>query len=795
MLFGKKKALATNSSDDASRAPYRFADFIPYYSHYNAHTLLTKNGEVMQTIKIASNTQGLIYESGDSGASAVREIIRKAVLQSVSNDHYAFWLHIIRRRQPIAYESKHAQPFAGYVDNQWRQRHPWKFQYHNEIYLSVLREGQPADISADAKALQDTALPLRNRAYRQRYIDDSARQLERTVQAMLSVIRPHYNAEILGVRERVPVDIAPSLHEPVFFSEPMEFLGLLVNLESTSLPLPEQDIASALHTHTITFGYNGLESRSENGHKRFGALLTLKHYHEAPAETLDRALQAPCEMIISQSFSFVPARKALKFYKAQKEIFDISGDYDSIRTTGLETIIASDKKRLFDYGEEQTSVMVLVDEYKQLEPEITQVIHNFGKLGMTLVREDIMLEDAYWAQLPGNFEFVRRKDIEPTINFGGLARLNRFPTGTHVRNHWGESLVVLPTQVNSPYFFNFHVGDNGHTALLDFNAFNDHAAQELAYFLLTQALKYNGRLVVFDRASSARLWFDKLDAPYHYAEPKRPLALNPFSLEATPRNQSFLLAWLGLLLGDVATHDAHRTSLREAIASVMTQPDSARTMPAFLRLLGERDAALAAALEPALRKLGGVRWHEQDAFAAPGAIAAVDMDHALEAGGGVALFAYLLHRVIAALDGTPTIIVLREAMALLENAFFAPRLESLMEMLSQHNAMLLFTQSSPQAHADTQAMRTVLEHAASRLYLPDDISHDYAAYRLGLGGQDARLLSRMQRGNGEFLLKQAGESIALSAGLDTMGEIKAIFAGDIKNLITAGGKYATLPRN
>ncbi len=90
----------------------------------------------------------------------------------------------------------------------------------------------------------------------------------------------------------------------------------------------------------------------------------------------------------------------------------------------------------------------------------------------------------------------------------------------------------------------------------------------------------------------------------------------------------------------------------------------------------------------------------------------------------IPVFSYLLHRLIMALDGSPTVIVLHEAWDLLENAFFAPRLESLMEMLKQNNAMLLFTTGNPLAHTGytTRSFSTIMQNCATHIYMPDDIA-------------------------------------------------------------------------
>ena len=79
--------------------------------------------------------------------------------------------------------------------------------------------------------------------------------------------------------------------------------------------------------------------------------------------------------------------------------------------------------------------------------------------------------------------------------------------------------------------------------------------------------------------------------------------------------------------------------------------------------------------------------------------------------------------------------------------------------------------------------------------MPDDIAVDYTAQSLGLSEGDVQHLLHMDRQKGHFLLKQNQENIALALSMDEMEDVRAIFANDIKNLIAAGGKFASLPKD
>jgi len=783
-LFLKKKTGDTETPESGAPATVPLSEFIPYYCHWDAHTLLTKNGELMQIVRITGTAQGRDYESGD--AATVRETLRAAIADTIDTDKIALWIHTVRKRRRIHDAAQFKEAFAAWAHEHWKKKNRWKYQYYNEIYISLLYEGQYTGLF-DRKSLHHVFLPKHNRRYRNTYLEEAAAALERTAAALLEKLRPSYNAQLLSVAER----------EGILYSEPMEFLGHLINLRSESFPLLEIDTSVALASSALTFGFNALEAKTA-ADRRFAAVLTLKQYHEIPPETADRVLQAPMEFVISETFNFIPGVQALKPYKDQKALFEKSGDEDSITVSGIDDMMSSDKGRAVDFGEHQVSIMVLADNYKHLDEEIAKVQGGFSELGLITIREDIKFEECFWSQLPGNFEFIRRKSTLNTARIGGFCRLNRFAGGNENGNHWGQAAALVPTLVNSPYFFNFHQGDNGHTAVFDFNSFHDQTGHALLNFLLAETRKFDARLCIFDRGQSARLFFEKLGGKYHTFPalaglPAGAFTLNPFTLEDTPRNQSFLLAWCGALVSPaLAPSDQQKNALRAAIAQLYAGAPGDRHLPGLVTYLAAADPALAQALGKWCA--GGIfagLFDREDRFDPALLLHAFDMTPVVQRPDAVIpVFSYLLHRLITALDGRPTIIVLHEAWDLVENAFFAPRLESLLEMLKQHNAMVIFTTGNPLAHAEARSFNTIMQGCATHIYMPDDIGIDYAAQKpLGLNDSDARLLRRMERQKGDFLVKQNNESTALRVDLHELDELRAIFANDSKNLSAAAGTW------
>ena len=65
--------------------------------------------------------------------------------------------------------------------------------------------------------------------------------------------------------------------------------------------------------------------------------------------------------------------------------------------------------------------------------------------------------------LIGNFKHRLRPAAISSQNFASLAPFHTHPAGKAFGNHWGNAVALLRTSAGSPFYFNFHVGDVGHT--------------------------------------------------------------------------------------------------------------------------------------------------------------------------------------------------------------------------------------------------------------------------------------------------------------------------------------------
>jgi len=762
------------------------ADFVPYACHWDPYTIVTKNGELLQTIKIT----GFIHEqlAHDEDDTDLRSKIRDAVLQYIDSTQYAVWVHTIRRKKSLQAGGAFKRDFAGYLDRFWNDRNDWEHQFTNEVYVTVVHEGQSAKLF-DPAGFARGILPRIDQKYRERYLDETCEKLGAVMERMLPILES-YGAVRLGVVQR----------DGIYYSELCAFLGKLTTMLDLDFPVSDVDIAHALTDYDVTFGFNAMEVRMRaDGRRRFGSMLTMREYRELPTALLDRLLQIPAEFIISQCFDFIHAKGALKGFQYQKELFDISDASMLAEKTGLTNILSSNKGNAVDFGLHQLSVFLLADSVKAMEAGVTKAVAALGALGMIPMREDIKFEECYWAQLPANFEFIKRLKPINTARIAGFANLSNFPAGQKEGNHWGAAVTTFHTAAHTPYFFNFHDKDNGHTTII-----GPYGAGKtvLMNFLLAQARKFDNRLFFFDRGRGSEIFVRSLGGAYCNPAPGADnrayaqIRLNPLQLEDTPRNREFLSDWLTCLAGDSENKDL-RAACEKAIASVMQLSKTERGLSKCLDIINAENTALAALFAPwtGQGEAAALFNHAEDTLTLDEKIYGFEMDSLVAHKAALApVFIYLMHRIMLALDGSPTIIVLDEAWTLLSIPYFSVRLKAWLETLRARNAMVVFATEHVEEVTGSSLNGTLMEHIATQIYLPDDDADASYAEAFGLTEKEVAYLTVMNTEDRHFLLKRGADTIVAELNLSGMADIIAVLSATDAHLnimeeaIAAGGE-------
>lgn len=727
------------------------SDFVPYACLYDADTIATKNGELLQIIKIT----GLGFEASSQGE--LRGAIRAAIREHIPDTSYAIWLHTLRRRQQMLPHSHFPDAFSGGLDASWRATHPSSASFVNELYITVVKAGQPAGLR-NFSALFKSLAPNRDAGMRTDYLDESLRELSGTTARMMGNLRA-FGARLLTVVER----------DGIFYGEHIEFLEKLINLEERPMEVPRRDLSHVLTSGEITFAYNAMEVRTAEGKRRFAAILTLKEYKESTLKGIDKFLDIPCELIVTQCFDFIGAGQAREGYEKQSKYLTASGDkelsgwmeIDRLMQPGLDTERA--------YGQQQTSLFLIAPSVKQLENNIRMVGRALGKLGILNIREDLRFEECYWAQLPGNFPFITRRQSIDSNHLAGFVNLQTQPMGNASGSPWGPPVSLLTTIQDKPYFFNFHRGPLIHTLIV---GAPKSGGTTLLHFLLAQARKLNTNLWYLDATGRGTQFLSAIGG--QMLEPGiGGLRLNPLQMNETPANHEFLAFWLSTLV-DPESRQLNQATLaffQSLVDSVMKLPREQRRLSTLLPIVRAEDAALATHLQQwcAGGAHGELFDFPTDQFAS-GKISGWNISRYMgNPALRIPLISYLLHRLTGALDGTPTLIAMSDGLRQMETPLFGPRAGAWWDHLAAQNAACIMTVPSIEEATLYPYTPILAQKAASLFVMP--ASSAEAGYHAGIGltEPDIAALLHMDKLKHEVLLKRGEEATVLKLDLTPLG--------------------------
>jgi type IV secretion system protein VirB4 len=739
-------------------------DKLPYAAHIDERTIRTRDGLLIQVIRL----EGFPFETADDDELGYRKQIRETLLRGAANSRFALYHHVIRRPAEAQFDGEIADPFSHALDQQWRATLAQRRLFRNELYLTLVRRPLPGR----AGFLESL---FRRAPGDESDFGEELRQLDATREAFVSTLAPY------GARVLETYDGAHGL-----CSEPLSFLASLVNGESRPMLLPQGDLGHAIADRRLAFGFDTMEYvGAEGAGPQFGAMISLKDY---PARStpgmLDPLLRLPVDLVLTESFAFVDRQVALdRMGLALRRLRAADDDAYSLRDelgAARDQVGASRAA----YGEHHLSVLVRTDTLEALDLAVAEVRSALTETGAVAVREDLNMEAAFWAQMPGNFRHIARRALISTANFSSLASFHNHAVGQARDNHWGPAVTVFETTAFGPYHFNFHSGDLGNFTVIGPSG---SGKTVLLTFLLAEARKFAPRIVYFDKDRGAEPFVRAAGGHYEVLRPGEPTGLNPLLLPDTSANRAFLAEWLGLLVGDdVSRADAEdRALIVDAIDASYAEPPAHRRLLHLRELfLGARRphaGDLAARLAPWVEggEHGWLFDNEGDLLDFAGDLHGFDMTRLLDTPvTRTPAMLYLFHRIEQQLDGTPSIIVVDEGWKALDDEVFVRRLRDWEKTIRKRNGIVGFCTQSASDALESRISTAIVEQAATQIFLPNPKARaiDYVE-GFGLSEHEYNLIRTLPDTSRAFLIKQADHSVVARLDLSGMEDTLRVLAG------------------
>nr|WP_240950354.1 VirB4 family type IV secretion/conjugal transfer ATPase [Novosphingobium sp. ERN07] len=739
---------------------------LPYAEIFQGKTIRLRNGALMQAIALT----GLPFETVDSDELDHMLVIRDVLLRTVLDSNFIIYHHLIRRQVTARVEGEFSNPLARAVDDKWKSKLDSRRLFVNDQYLCVIRRPPRGKTGLPQKVLhwiKDEHVKVNS---------DSVREIDNVTQALVAGLAPY------GARSLTNYDTANGTA-----NELLEFISLLYNGEMKPVisPGPKTDIGCHIPYVRVSFGLDAIEHKG-NGWRNFSGILGIKEYPAATrAGLFDVLSQLDAECVVTQSFA--PAERQIARERIDLAIRRLRAVDDDTASERRDMLLAKDAlvSGQAGFGDHHFSVLVRAGTLAELDIAIAKAAASLGETGAVIVREEVNLEPAFWAQFPGNEAYAVRKALVSTGNAAGLISLHGFPLGTSSANHWGSAVCLFETSGRTPYFFNFHANDLGHFTVIGPSGSGKTVALN---FLAAQAQRFTPRTVIFDKDRGSEIFVRALGGHYARVRPGQRTGFNPFQLHDSPENRAFLVTWLSALIKPCTPEEEGQ--VQAAIDMAYQHRRELRKLRNIHELLSGKsrphEGDLASRLNPWIHN-GAHAWlfdNDSDAMDLDQSILGFDMTDVLDMPAlRTPTMMYLFHRIEQRLDGEPTLIIIDEGWKVLDDTFFAGRLRDWLKTLRKRNAVVGFGTQSARDALESSISTAIVEQTATQIFMPNAKGRkdDYCS-GFGLSGHELEIIRALPAGGRSFLIRHANHSVVVKLNLSGEHELLKIISGREKSV-------------
>jgi type IV secretion system protein VirB4 len=768
---------------------------IPYTSHVAEQVVKTNNGYVM-----AFKLGGIGFENADDDQLNNWHERLNVFYRNISKPNISIWHTIVRHREDKYPDGKFEPGFAHDLNEKYRQRIANETLMVNDMYVAVVYRPQP---SALGKTTMSFVNNISKEALRQEQEDalDECQKLQQHVSASLS----RYDPEPLGAYKR-------GEHQ---YSSLLEYLGLLINGEWQRMPLPRSPLYEVLTTSRLLFGSEALEYRAAT-QTRIAAFLGIKEY---PTPTVvgmfNQLLAAPFSFVLTQSFTFMSKAAAQQLLGKQYNQMVNAGDLAVSQAEDLKIALDQVSGSEFVMGDHHFSLQVQTESYdgvrgadnmsriRELNNNIAVAKTILGDTGMAVAREDLAIEAAFWAQLPGNFPMRPRLSPITSRNFAAMCPYHNYPVGRITGNHWGDAMAVLVSNAKSNFYFSLHASD---PKLPDGGNKKDVAhtyicgqagggKTVLVGFMIAMLQKQNVTQVVFDNDYGLEILIRALGGCYHTIQNNVKTGFNPLQLETSGNNVEFMRQWLRRLVyrEDKPFTEQEKEDLEHALQGTLSLEQKYRRLSRLIEFLDTSEKeSIYTRMKSWCEDTGGeYAWvfdNERDSVVdvmGKNATIGFDMTNFLKNPiTKTPITMYLFHLVTTLMDGRRLICWMEEFSRAISDSYFQEFAKDGLERARKKEAGFVFITQSPSTVLESPIARTIVEQTGTKIFLPNGEART-VDYIDGFGSSEREYIlvnQEIEPGSGQFLVKQGNGSVVCELPLKGFDFELDVISGRIHNV-------------
>lgn len=448
-----------------------------------------------------------------------------------------------------------------------------------------------------------------------------------------------------------------------------------------------------------------------------------------------------------------------------------------------------------------SSTVLIFDENKDsLEYKAREIRKVLQSLGFTPRFEDVNAMEAYLGSLPGNTYANIRRPLMKTDNLADLLPLSTVYVGEEFNPcpfypEGSRALAVFTTDNSTPFWFNIHNGDLGHTLMFGPTGAGKSTCIGI---IAAQFMGYkNAQIFGFDKGNSLLPLCYGSGGTHYEISVGDELCFCPLqNVDESPAEMAFCEEWIAMLL-ELQGHKISpkaKNEIHDAMADLANQPKTMRSLTNFIYLVQDMD--IKEALMPYSREgtYKNLLDADEDTLGFSRFIV-FELEELMGMGNKILIpiLDYIFHRIEKALKGQPTLLILDEAWIMLGHPVFREKIREWLKVLRKANcAVLLATQSLTDAK-DSGLMSVLTESCHTKILLPNSgmTEEQQKLYgELGLNEAEIGIIKRAIPKNDYYLITDNGRRLVqLALGKKTLAFIGASDKESIQRIKDLRAKY------
>lgn len=452
-----------------------------------------------------------------------------------------------------------------------------------------------------------------------------------------------------------------------------------------------------------------------------------------------------------------------------------------------------------------SGTIIMLDENESfLEDKAREIRRVLQTLGFTCRFETINAMEAYLGSLPGNTYANIRRPVIKTDNLADLLPLSTVYVGEPYNPcpfypQGSRPLAVFTTDNTTPFWFNIHNGDLGHTMILGPTGTGK---STLLGIIAAQFRAYkDAQIFAFDKGNSMFPLCIASGGSHYEIGVGEDLCFCPLqNVDESATEMAFCEEWVSMLL-ELQKYEispSAKNEIHEAMTKLASQPQNMRSITNFMYLV--QDKKIKEGLMPYTEK--GTYNNLIDATDDTLGISpfiVFEMEEIMNMGDKILIpiLTYIFHRIEKALKGQPSLLILDEAWIMLGHPVFRAKIREWLKVLRKANcAVVLATQSLSDAK-NSGIMDVLVESCPTKILLANQSATQEEQYKLykeiGLNDKEIGIISKVAQPKKDYyLINSYGRRLVqLALGKKTLSFIGASDKESIKRIKELRAEYGT----